>query len=315
MIKYLLIYYIGVKTYENRNRFRRKPYSSSDLLKTGKIILKKEKDFIAEDKKNVTEVIKTRIINYIEEIVKENKLTLDKIEMIGIAAPGTHREGKIVKAENLRIIDFDIVGILKKYLNYQNIYLRNDAKCAALCEKEYGRLKEYEDSIFICLGTGIGGAVFMDGKLLSAKRNEGFELGHIIINKNGEKCTCGNRGCFESYSSMRALKDKIAIRKNLKHVTGKDLYEIIKTDTDEIKDIIEGFIENLNIGLSSLNNIFEPEAICIGGSFVHYEDLLLKPLVDRMNEENLAFNNNIPEIVVAKMGNDAGMIGSTLIKK
>lgn len=246
-------------------------------------------------------------------MLKEKELNLNQIEMIGISAPGTHREGVIIKAENLGIINFEIVDILKNHFNYQNIYLRNDAKCAALCEKEYGSLKKYDDAIFVCLGTGIGGAVFMNGKLLRAKRNEGFELGHIIINKNGDKCTCGNRGCFESYSSMKSLKDKIATRKNLKHLTGKELYEIIKTDTNEINDILDEFIENLNIGLSNLNNIFEPEAICIGGSFVHYEDLLLKPLIDKMKEENLEFNNSIPEIVVAKMGNDAGMIGSTLI--
>lgn len=233
--------------------------------------------------------------------------------MIGISAPGTHREGVIIKAENLGITNFDIVGIFKKHFNYQNIYIRNDAKCAALCEKEYGSLKKYDDAIFVCLGTGIGGAVFINGKLLRAKRNEGFELGHMIIEKNGNKCKCGNRGCFETYASMNALKSQIALRENLKSITGMELYKILKTSADEIKDILDEFIENLNTGLSSLNNIFEPEAICIGGSFVYYEDLLLKPLIDKMKEENLAFNNNIPEIVVAKMGNDAGMIGSTLI--
>ena len=89
---------------------------------------------------------------------------------------GTNKDGIIIKAENLGLSNFDIVGKLKKYFNFQEIYLKNDAKCAALCEKKFGNLKGYEDCIFICLGTGIGAAVFMDGKLLKAKKYDGFEL-------------------------------------------------------------------------------------------------------------------------------------------
>ncbi len=89
---------------------------------------------------------------------------------------GTNRDGVIIKAENLGIWDFHLVDILKKRLDYENIILKNDAKCAAICEKEYGSLKKYEDCIFICLGTGIGGAVFIRGKLLKPKKGAGFEL-------------------------------------------------------------------------------------------------------------------------------------------
>lgn len=81
-----------------------------------------------------------------------------------------------MKAENLGIVDFDISGALKKHFCVENISLNNDAKCAAICEKRYGSLKPYDDAIFMCLGTGIGGAVFLGGKLLMPKRNTGFEL-------------------------------------------------------------------------------------------------------------------------------------------
>ena len=96
--------------------------------------------------------------------------------MIGIAAPGTNRDGVIIKAENLGVTYFDLVNILKVKLKFENIVLRNDAKCAARCEKKYGALKKYDDSIFVCLGTGIGGTVFLKGKMLYAKDYEGFEL-------------------------------------------------------------------------------------------------------------------------------------------
>lgn len=99
---------------------------------------------------------------------------------------GRIKEGKIIEASNLGIIDFDIVDILKKKLNFDKIYLRNDGKCAALCEKTYGSLKNYEDAIFLCLGTGIGGAVFKEGKLLSAKKKTGFEF-RTCCNKKGRR--------------------------------------------------------------------------------------------------------------------------------
>lgn len=134
----------------------------------------------------------------------------------------------------------------------------------------------------------------------------------MVIQKNGEKCSCGNNGCFEAYCSMKVLKTKIAAAKNLRNITGKELYEIIKRDNVEISDILDEFMQNLSIGLSNYINIFEPEAICIGGSFAYYKDLLLDCLIDRMNKKNMTFNGSLPKIVTAQMGNDAGIIGSTL---
>lgn len=128
-----------------------------------------------------------------------------------------------------------------------------------------------------------------------------MNFGHIIIQKDGKKCTCGNRGCFETYCSMSALKSMIASRMNLETITGNMLYELIKTNTEEFDDIIDEYIQNLNIGFSNYINIFEPEAICIGGSFVYYEDIFLKRLVKNMQENNLTFNKYIPEFKIAKM--------------
>ena len=82
----------------------------------------------------------------------------------------------MLKAKNLGLENFNLVVKLRERLSYQNILLNNDAKCAAMCEKEYGSLKQYDDAIFLCLGTGIGGAVFIGGKMLRPKRQSGFEM-------------------------------------------------------------------------------------------------------------------------------------------
>ncbi|MCI9365263.1 MAG: ROK family protein [Clostridia bacterium] len=131
---------------------------------------------------NIRQVIKETIKKYINEILEVNNINISQIDGIGIAAPGTCNNKCIIKAENLGIRDFNIVSELKEYYKNIEIKLANDGKCAALCEKEYGSLKKYEDSVFLCLGTGIGGAVFLQNKLLKPNKFSGFELR-----------SCGNR--------------------------------------------------------------------------------------------------------------------------
>lgn len=158
----------------------------------GKIIVKKEKNLNSEGRKDVYKFIEETIAVAINEILRERNLKIEEIEMIGIACPGTSKDGIIVKAENLGIYDFPIVEKLQRYFSTP-IKLSNDARCAGLCEKEYGALKEYRDAIFICLGTGIGGAVFIEGKLLSPKRYLGMEIGHTLIKRDGIQCACGRK--------------------------------------------------------------------------------------------------------------------------
>lgn len=108
-------------------------------------------------------------------------------------------------------------------------------------------------------------------------------------------------GCFETYCSMKRIKEKIAKRKNKKEITGEEMKQIIEQEEQDIKDIIKEFVQNLNIGLTNYINIFEPEAICLGGSFSYFENTLLEKIKAEMKTNNLTFNKQIPEILVAKM--------------
>ncbi|MDE5830574.1 MAG: ROK family protein, partial [Clostridia bacterium] len=137
-----------------------------------------------------------------------------------------------------------------------------------------------------------------------------MKFGHMVIEKNGIKCKCGNNGCFEAYASMRVLKDKIKSKKKLESITGKELYEIIENEED-IRDILDEFVQNLCIGLTNLIRIFEPEAICIGGSFAYFEDLLLPKVRENVKENSNKICLSMPEIITAKYENDAGIIGAT----
>lgn len=280
---------------------------------TGNLLLKKEKDY---DKKqdDMSNIVLNTIIEIIKEIIQENNINLEEIESIGIAFPGTVSETSVIKAENLGIENYEVVKKIQKEFNVP-VYLENDAKCAAIAEKELGSLKKYEDSVFLIVGTGIGGAVFLDGKLLKPKRFSGFEVGHMVINKNGIECNCGRKGCFETYCSMRRLKEKISKEFDLNTIDGIKIREFIEQnqENDKLDKILDEYIQDLQIGIANLINIFEPQAISIGGSFGHYE-ILLKRLQDKINEKTELYNKEqIPKILTADLKNDAGIIGAAMI--
>lgn len=274
----------------------------------GSIVLKEEK-FI-KDKTN----IKGQIEEFITETVNQMSLTYN-IESIGIAIPGTVTENKIVKAVNLEIEDYDLATRLEKRLKV-NVKLKNDAKCAALAEQKYGELAEFENSVFLCIGTGVGGAVIHNGQLLEPDDVPGFEFSHTIIQKDGELCNCGKRGCFEAYASLKKFKQKVSDTFNLNTMSGKEIRKFIEDnpDNESLKSMINEYIEYLSIGISNLVNIFEPDAICIGGSFAEYENIFYEPLKQALLQGNLLFNRRHDIIIkLAKLKNDAGIIGATLI--
>ncbi len=281
----------------------------------GKIIAKEDQDLNNDLRsKDYCKKLVNTIIELITKILEEKKIDIKEISLIGIAIPGTVSETHIIKAKNLHIKDFNIVSEINKYFNIP-IVLRNDAKCAAIAEKEYGSLKKYDDALFLTIGTGIGGAVYLGGKLLKPKKYEGFEIGHMVIKKDGIKCNCGRKGCFEKYASMKTFKDRIQSKFNNKNLTGKEIKELLtdKYYQKEIEEIIDEYIEDLSIGLANLINIFEPEVISIGGGFVHFKDILLEKLVNKLNKEDMLFNNQaVPKIITAKLKNDAGIVGSVI---
>lgn len=284
------------------------------LVKNGSIITKREKDILNTDRHNIEEFLINTILKYINEILQESNININQIDKIGIAAPGTIKNGVIIKATNLKIENFNIVKELKKHFSTK-ISIRNDAKCSTIAEKYYGSMKNYNDFVYICLGTGIGCGVVIDNKLLQPKKYEGFELGHMVIKENGLLCSCGKKGCWEQYASMNAFKQTLISKLNLNANTNShDLLNLIKNEKENIhvNKIIDTYICNLALGIENIINIFEPEAICIGGSFVYYKEILLDKLKLKLEEQNATFNNNIPEIKCAQLQNDAGIIGAVI---
>ena len=164
----------------------------------------------------------------------------------------------------------------------------------------------------------------LHGKLLDTGKFPGCEFGHMIIQKDGLPCKCGKNGCFEKYASMKAFKDNLRNALGVDEKTrGQELISIlIKSEREgeidqetnvKIQKVVQDFIENLSIGISNLVNIFEPEAIGIGGSFVYFQEILMPKLKQNLQEKKYLFNpRTSQELVVlpAILGNDAGMLGT-----
>lgn len=270
---------------------------------------------------NLENYILSSIVHGINEILNSTSYKLNQIESIGIATPGNPKDGCIKNVVNLGIKEFDIANKLKVALGGSKsnieIKLQNDGKCAALAEKFNGSLREYDDCVFLCIGTGIGGAAFFNGQFLKPKRNSGFEFGHMIIKKDGEQCNCGNKGCFEAYCSKRKFKSQMQEILGIeKYVGAVELTQAINENMldTRVSNLLEEYVDNLAIGISNIINILEPEAISIGGSMSHYESLILDRLREKIYNGEYLFNKeNPPKILVAQSGNDAGIIGATLI--
>lgn len=274
------------------------------------IIEKIETRLMAKEKRNIKNFIENYIISNVKDFAKKYKIT-----EIGMSVPGTIKGDIIIKSVKLELENYNLVEVLKKKLNLP-IKIRNDAKCAAIAESKIGCLKDNRRSLFLTLGTGIGGAVIINGKLLDTGELPGCEFGHTVIQKNGIKCNCGKNGCFEKYASMKVLKDNLRTALELDGTTsGKELLDIIKKNSQDkkIECVIDEFVEYLSIGISNLVNIFEPEVIGIGGSFVYFSDILLERLKNTIQKNKYLFNEREElKILPAMLGNDAGIIGSCL---
>ena len=266
-----------------------------------------------------------------EDIIKRNGLSVSDIEYVGIATPGTAngKTGIVEYANNLPFRNFPIADLFKKYLPIKRVIIDNDANAAALGEALAGAAKDAGSTIMITLGTGVGGGIILDGRIFAGGMNcSGAELGHTVIVAGGRQCSCGRRGCFEAYSSATALTDitkekmrelelkgvdslLFAEAKKEGKVSARTAFNAADGGDKYAKEIVKFYIEHLAVGITNMVNIFQPEVVCIGGGVSNQGDSLLLPLIDIVNVEQYTRSNpKKSKIVIATLGNDAGIVGA-----
>lgn len=262
-------------------------------------------------------------------LAAEHGVAWQDIAAVGVASPGfiNAGQGMVLLAGNLHWTDAPVVAELTPLLD-KPVFLENDANIAALGEVAAGSMAGCSHGILLTLGTGVGGGVIIDGQIFSGAHGCGGELGHIIIAWRGEQCACGNQGCLEAYASASALirEGRRAAQANpgggilsaagtLDAITAKTVIDCAKAGDADAVRIFDDFIDALAMGVVSLVNVFEPEAVAIGGGVSAAGDFLLDALRARLDERLVTPQGYRPRVVLATLGNDAGIVGAAMLAR
>lgn len=299
-------------------------YASTD----GKII---KRDKIPTRVSYGEKAILDDIAKKIDELILQNNHLKEDIVGCGIGCPGTVdiEFRKVIFAPNLKWNNVDVKGYLESVLNLQ-VFIDNDANLAALGELWCGAGQNVNDFICVTLGTGIGGGIVVNGKLLRGINNNAAEIGHMTIDFNGPQCGCSNYGCWEKYGSASALISRVlnflSINKNQRTKFQSIILDLCSNDLSKLncEIIIEAAkkgdqiaqsalkqqIEYISIGLINLIYIFNPQKIILSGGLSLAYDDVVKPVIDTVFKKAPKVSLNNLEITVSKLGNDAGAMGA-----
>lgn len=264
----------------------------------------------------------------VENAAESVGLSMGDISSIGLGTPSciNPKTRLLVHANNMNWRNVPLYDTLEKHLSGKPLYIKNDADCAAFGEFLTGG--EYNDALMITLGTGVGGGMIINKKIFNGCDNMGAEMGHTKLVYDGVQCSCGQKGCYESYASATALISQTveAIERNpnsglakaakLGQVTGRLAFECAKEGDKVALEVIDKYISYVAAGLSTLITIFRPEIVIIGGGIGEQGDFLLKPLNEKIHKLTFAAEEiGVPKAISAKMGNDAGIIGAAMLHK
>lgn len=269
------------------------------------------------------------MIRAVLELLDKRNLTLTDCEGIGIGSPGTidDEKGVILYSNNF---GWENIAIVKKMRERLSVPVRiaNDADAAALGEVCAGAAKGVKNAVLLTLGTGVGGGIILDGEIFHGPLKGGVELGHMVIKADGERCTCGRKGCLEAYASATALL-RMARQAAIENpdsimnqmcenqpgrMNGKIPFQAADKEDKAAKNVIEEYENYLAVGITNVINIFRPEMIILGGGVAAQKENLTRPLEERIKK--LCFggrHGEIAHIVTSQLGNDAGIIGAAAL--
>lgn len=257
------------------------------------------------------------------ELLGERGCSSENPVEIGVAAPGEmdRATGVIRHAYNLDFHNVPLSRALEAEIPRATVFLINDADAAALAEWKAGVLKNYQTAWLLTLGTGVGGGFIEKGRLFFGGRGFGVEPGHMILDRQGPLCTCGNRGCIETLCSgtwLTQAAETAAIRyphsrlaaeqKAGRPAGGKQVMECYEAGDAAATTIFERYTEQLGDALVSLIALTDPEAIALGGGVSQAGDFLYEALNGYV--QKYAFFETAPPILRSRFGNSGGILGA-----
>ena len=263
-----------------------------------------------------------------QSVLHQAGIPASDVVSAGIGIPGAVAGGDILYTCNIPLRDVPLSRLFRQHLDVP-VLLENDANCAAVGEWLCGAGRGTQQFIVVTLGTGVGGGLILNGKLYSGSGMVG-EVGHMVIQHGGAPCNCGRRGCWEAYASatglIRMTREAMeAHPESLLHTVaaqsgcmeGRTAFDAAVQGDETALALCRDYVSYLAAGVTNLINILQPEAVAIGGGVAAAPDgLLLTPLREIVERECYPrHTGQIPRIVRAELGNDAGIIGAALLKR
>ncbi|NLK99598.1 MAG: ROK family glucokinase [Clostridiales bacterium] len=257
--------------------------------------------------------------DFLLEKSKEKGLTKEEILGVGVGIPGPVKDnGDVLELANLGLGYFNLEEEMSAMTGYK-VKAANDANVAALGEQWKGKGKGYENMVLVTLGTGVGGGVIHNGKIVAGSGGAGGEIGHFPVNFNEEEsCGCGKRGCLEQYASAtgivrlakQALKrdSKGSLLSQEEDITSKLVFDYAKKGDELALEIVDEACRYLGIALAGVAQVVDPEAFVIGGGVSKAGDILTSH-ISKHYKPNVMKALRDREFLIASLGNDAGIYG------
>ena len=271
---------------------------------------------------NFGENILSDICEAMEAKLAEKEISLDDIEGVGIGLPGPiTNDGTVLQCVNLGWGTFNVEEKLSEMFRGIKVKAGNDANVAALGEAWQGGGKDYDDIVMITLGTGVGGGVIINGKILTGYNGGAGEIGHMHVDDNEtDSCNCGRKGCLEQFTSatgvvrlakrlMNNTDKETKMREFGENITAKNVFDLAKEGDAGANEVVETMGTYLGTAMSHIAVVVNPQAFIIGGGVSKAGQFLIDAIKDKYRETCFAACGDAA-VHLATLGNDAGMYGA-----
>lgn len=260
-----------------------------------------------------------RLLHLLRKIWEDFKKREKKnIEAVGFGFPGIFslQEQKIIQSPNYSELDnFALIPALARFIEVP-FWVNNDANAAAFGEFKRGAGQGVQSLVFLTIGTGVGSGIILEGKLWQGKCGFAGELGHVVVNSEGERCDCRSRGCLETeVSAPKIVKNYNNLRKTEESISAEEVFHRAKKEDKAARQAFAQAGYYLGIGLSLALNIFNPEKIILGGAVMEAGKFLLDPALEEARKRSYKASFECCRIEKAVLGNKAGFIGAALWAK
>lgn len=271
-----------------------------------------------------------KIIGTIDEVIKKSGKTKSEVKAIGMGITGLiDAETGIAKfSPNINWKDIPIKKLVEEEFGIKT-FVDNDGKTTALGEYRFGSGKGTQNLVYISIGQGLGSGIIIDGRIYRGANWMAGEIGHIVVDLNGPRCRCGNRGCLETFTSERVMVSHAiaAIKQGRKtliaqlagnevdKITSKIIFQAADKKDELARDIIEEAGEYLGVAIANVINSFDPGVIILGGESAQFDNfnLMLEPARKTAVKHTFGGRMRKPKVLITELGDDSPAIGAATL--